>query len=253
MTVLYSRSALLRLPLACMVALILALPAVSQEGDVTCVGANLSTYAELGFCLPEEVVVEPEAVEEAKYSGGREVRASMLLNGSRTSLHILYPCLPPESELDPAAMRSLLEAYDPAMGQANYSENLIEISGRPAVWGQVGERIFAAYQPAVQNPVLVVLDGNMSSEIMVEFLGNLSITPTGDSPLLPGDCPDITAAPAEVTGEGVTSQAGQVTPTSNAELRQTSLEASKQRMAADMEAAKKRLEETKERMFGYRR
>ncbi len=66
------------------------------------------SYAELGFCLPPQVVVEPESVEEVNYTSGREVRASMLLNGSRVSLHLLYPCQAPQTKLEPEALKSLI-------------------------------------------------------------------------------------------------------------------------------------------------
>jgi len=36
------------------------LPAAAQEDNITCTSADLGGYAELGFCLPENVIVEPE-------------------------------------------------------------------------------------------------------------------------------------------------------------------------------------------------
>jgi len=153
------------------------LPAAAQEDNITCTSADLGGYAELGFCLPENVIVEPENLEEANYTAGREVRAFMLLNGSRVSLHLLYPCQAPQTELEPEAMKSLLEAYDPAMMQANYSDSMLSIRNRSALWGEVDSQIFVAYQPSNQTPVLILMDGNMSDELMVAFLGDLRITP----------------------------------------------------------------------------
>ena len=236
--------------------LLASLPAAAQEDNVTCTSADMGSYAELGFCLPKDVVVEPETLEEVNYTAGREVRASMLLNGSRVSLHLLYPCQPPQTELEPAAMKSLIEAYDPAMMQANYSDSNLSIGDRPALWGEVANQIFVAYQPTNQTPALILMDGSMSDELMVGFWGDLRITPKeGSSPLLPGYCPDSTAAPAEVNVESnpaaSAEASSQLTGETTAESRQAKLMSGKERMAADMEAAKERLAAAKEKMMGY--
>jgi len=232
------------------------LPAAAQGDNVTCKNASMGSYAELVFCLPENVVVEPENLDEVNYTAGREVRASMLLNGSRVSLHLLYPCQAPQTEMEPAAMKSLLEAYDPAMMQANYSNSNLSVGDRPALWGEVANQIFVAYQPANQTPALILMDGNMSDELMVGFLGDLRITPKeGISPLLPGYCLDSTAAPAEVNVESnpaaSAETSSQLTGETTAESRKAKLMTSKEKMAADMEAAKERLAATKEKMMGY--
>ena len=239
--------------------LLAPLPVAAQESNATCTSADMGSYAELYFCLPHDVVVEPETIGEANYTAGKEVRASMLLNGSRVSLHLLYPCQAPQTELEPAAMKSLLEAYDPAFMQANYSDSMLSVSGRPALWGQMASQnqIFVAYQPTNQTPALILMDGNMSDELMVSFLGDLRMTPKeGSSPLSPGYCPDTTAVPAEVNVENtpaINNAAGsQVTgQTTTVEARQDKLMTSKEKMAADMEAAKERLAATKEKMMGY--
>jgi hypothetical protein len=239
--------------------LLASLPAAAQEGNATCTSADMGSYAELGFCLPNDAVVEPETIGEANYTAGREVGASMLLNGSRVSLHLLYPCQAPQTELEPAAMKSLLEAYDPAFMQANYSDSMLSVSGLPALWGQMASpnQIFVAYQPTNQTPALILMDGSMSDDLMVAFLGDLRITPTeGSSPLTPGYCPETTAVPAEVNVESnpaPNTEAGsnQVTGQTTAEARQDKFMTSKEKMAADMEAAKEKLAEAKERMKGY--
>ncbi len=220
----------------------------------------MDNYAELDFCLSPEVVAEAaSAVEVENYSAGREVRASLLLNGSMVSLHLLYPCQAPQTELEPAAMKSLLEAYDPAFMQANYSDSMKSFRGLPALWGQMASQnqIFVAYQPTNQTPALILMDGSISDELMAGFLSDLRIIPNeGSSPLSPGYCPDTTAVPAETnventpainngTGSQVTEQ------TTPAEARQDKFMTSKEKMAADMEAAKEKLAEAKERMMGY--
>jgi hypothetical protein len=182
----------------------------------------------------------------------------MLLNGSRVSLHLLYPCQAPQTELEPAAMKPLIEAYDPVMMQANYSDSMKSFSGRPALWGQMvnQNQIFVAYQPTNQTLALILMDGNMSDELMAGFLGDLRITPKeGSSPLLPGYCPDSTAASAEVNVQSnpaaSTEASSQLTGETTAESRQEKLMTSKEKMAADMEAAKERMAATKEKMMGY--
>lgn len=250
----------LKLLFICILLCLLApLPVAAQESNATCTSADMGSYAELGFCLPKEVAVEPETIAEANYTAGREVRASMLLNGSRVSLHLLYPCQTPQTEMEPAAMKSLLEAYDPAFMQANYSDSMLSVSGRPALWGQMASQnqIFVAYQPTNQTPALILMDGSMSDELMVAFLGDLRITPKeGSSPLSPGYCPDTTTVPVESSVENTTvtnnEAGGQVTgQTTAAEARQDKFMTSKEKMAADMEAAKEKLAEAKERMMGY--
>jgi len=235
--------------------LLASLPAAAQGDNVTCTSADMGSYAELGFCLPENVVVEPETLDEVNYTAGREVRASLLLNGSRVSLHLLYPCQAPQTELDLAAMRSLLEAYDPAMMQANYSDSNLSIGNRSALWGEVDSQIFVTYQPTNRTPALILMDGNMSDELMVGFLADLRITPKeGISPLMPGYCPDSTAAPAEVNVQGNPAAgaeaSSQLTGETTAESTQEKLMTSKEKMAADIQAAKERMAATKKAMMG---
>jgi len=166
--------------------------AAAPEKDV-CTGAEMGSYANLVFCLPPEVVVEPETMAEVNYTGGREVAASMLLNGSRVGLHLLYPCIAPQKELEPGGLKPFLEAYNPILAQAEYNES---VPG-PALWGQIGNQIFIAYQPNNLTVALVLMDINMSEKMMTTFLGNLSIAVNeGVTPLTPGYCPDTTVAPA---------------------------------------------------------
>ena len=212
----------------------------------------MKSYADLVFCLPPAVeAAAASAVEEWNYTAGREVRAALLINGSRVSLHLLYPCQAPAAELEPAAMKSLLEAYDPAMKQANYFDSLLNIGSRPAIGGQVADQIFAAYQPANQTVALILMDVNMSQDLMVTFLSGLRITPKdGSSPLWPGYCQDTTAV-STAGKEKAPSVAGEVSQLSPAEARAAQFEAAKEKMAADMEAARKKLESARGSMMGF--
>jgi hypothetical protein len=240
--------------------LLTSLPAAAQDKNVTCVGASMGSYAELGFCLPPQVVVEPESVEEANYTSGREVRASMLLNGSRVVLHLLYPCQAPQTEIGSEALKSLIGKYDPALMQANYSDSLLSISGLPAIWGQLAnQKIIAAYQPTNQTPALVVMDGSMNEDTMASFLEYLQITvKEGSSPLMPGYCPDTTVAsvdvkpadvePAKVSAENNTAVSNYVTGQTDVPEAKKAFMSAKDKMAADREAAMAMMQKAKERM-----
>ena len=256
----------LTLLLGCiLLGLLTSLPAAAQDKNVTCVGASMGSYAEMGFCLPPQVVVEPESVEEANYTSGREVRASMLLNGSRVSLHLLYPCQAPQTELEPEALKSLIGTYDPALMQTNYSDSLLAISGLPAIWGQLAnQKIIAAYQPSNQTPALIVMDESMNEDTMASFLEYLQITvKEGSSPLLPGYCPDTTAASSEVkpaeiepakvnvendTAVDNTAVDSYVTGQTGAAETRKALMSAKDKMAADREAAMAMMKKAKERI-----
>ncbi len=199
--ILSGRSAPLGIVLFCCIilGLLTVLPAAAQSDNLTRVTMPMSdktnNYAELAYILPSRVNVEADTLQVLNYTGGKEVKASILLNGSKVSLYLLYPCQPPQTLLEPDALKSLLAASDPAIMQANYSDSLLGISGQPAIWGQMATQIFAAYQPTNQTAAVVVMDGALPEETMAEFLGNMSITPNeGVSPLVPGYCPDTTAA-----------------------------------------------------------
>ncbi len=173
--------------------------AVAQEKDV-CTGAEMGSYAKLVFCLPPEVVVEPETMAESNYTGGREVAASMLLDGNRVELHLLYPCEAPQREVEPAELKPYLEAFDPIMAQAVYNES----ETGPALLGQLGNRNLIAYQPNNMTVAMILTDVNMSANMMTTFLGNLSISVNEDvTP--PGNCQgsadatDTTIAPETTT------------------------------------------------------
>jgi hypothetical protein len=175
-----------KLLLFCCIALGLmtALSAAADQNKDVCTGAEMGDYAKMVFCLPPEVAVEPESMAESNYTDGREVGASMLLDGYRVELHLLYPCLAPQRELAPAELKPYLEAFDPIMSQTVYNES----ETGPALLGRLGNRNLIAYQPNNVTVALILTDVNMSANLMASFLGNLSIAVNeGITP--PGNCP----------------------------------------------------------------
>ncbi len=209
--------------------------AAAQEKDV-CTGAEMGSYAKLVFCLPPEVVVEPETMAEANYTGGREVAASMLLNGSRVELHLLYPCQAPYEELEPAKLKPYLEAFDPILAQTVYNESEIA----PALLGKIGNRNLIAYQPNNLTVALILTDVNMSANMTATFLGNLSIAVNeGIAP--PSNCPDTTdttVAPAvEAVEENPVTSPVTVVKMTPAEK----MKADREKIKAAMDAARKKL------------
>jgi hypothetical protein len=229
---------------------------------------KMNNYAELAYILPSRVNVEADTLQVLNYTDGREVKASILLNGSRVSLYLLYPCQTPQALLETGALKTLLAASDPAILKANYSDTLLAISGRPAIWGQMANQIFAAYQPTNQTAAVVVMDGSLPEETMADFLGNLSITPNeGVTPLTPGYCPDTTVATAS-TGAPVSAETTEApanetavanpapstpaaaTPTV-AEIVKGKTMSRNDKMAADRAAALAKLDEERRKMKGY--
>jgi hypothetical protein len=164
--------------------------------------------------------------------------------------------------LETGALKTLLAASDPAILKANYSDTLLAISGRPAIWGQMANQIFAAYQPTNQTAAVVVMDGSLPEETMADFLGNLSITPNeGVTPLSPGYCPDTTVATAASTVAPVSAETTAVanpapstpaaaTPTVAETAKNNALSA-KEKQAADRAAALAKLDEARQKMKGY--
>jgi len=177
---------------------------------------------------------------EANYTGGREVAASMLLNGSRVELHLLYPCQAPQEELEPAKLKPYLEAFDPILAQTVYNE-----SGQgPALLGQLGNRNLIAYQPNNMTVALILTDINMSANMMAAFLGNLSIS-VNEGVAPPSNCPDTMAdnvapdvAPAEAAIQDNS------IPSEVADKKMTPAEkmkADREKIKAAMDAARKKL------------
>lgn len=219
----------------------------NTQNNNVCTGAEMGDYAKLVFCLPPEVNVEAESMSEGNYTSGREVAASMLLDGNRVGLHLLYPCEAPEKELEPVELKPYLEGYNPILSQANYNES---VPG-PALWGQIGNQIFISYQPNNQTIALILMDMNMSESMMTSFLGNLSIA-VNDSIAPPSNCPDTTET---ASGNAVSAQTAvqNNAETSTAENNQVTSETStgntvtpaKSNAATDINAARARLEAMK--------
>jgi hypothetical protein len=243
--------------------LLTSLPVAAQAESLTPISAPLKGYAELGFYVPSEIAVEPEDLAEANYTGGREVKATMFVNGSRVSVHLLYPCQAPVAKLDSAALKAEIDAYNPAMAQAVYNPTPLNVSEQSASWGQVGSQIFVAYQPSIQTIALVLIDDSLDENTLEYLLGSLQITVNKDStPLWPGLCPDTsgsTAALAQNASENNAIAAGNNLlenlksggVKSVGEARDTRLESSKERMSADMEAAQERLAAAKDKLKGF--
>ncbi len=241
----------------CITAGLMAGFASAQENETnnnTCTGAELGVYASMAFCLPPEVVVEPETMGEANYSSGSEVAASMLLDGSRVELHLLYPCQAPEAELEPTDLKPYLEAYDPAFAQAAYNESVTS----PILVGQIGNLKFVANQRNNQTLFLVTADMNLSDIIWGAFLENLMISVNED--VAPAsNCPgaaipeatieaseveeEIAAAMEEIE-ENETAIASPSEP-ATVETTEATIATGKDKMAADMAAAQAKMDELK--------
>lgn len=249
----------LKILLGCFLLCILAsLPALAQADSLTPITADLNGYAQLSFYVPSGVAVEPQALEEANYTEGREVKAIMLVNGSRVSLHLLYPCQASAALLEPDGLKTALNAYNSGMTQAVYNPSPLNISGQSALWGQVGKQIFVAYQPSVQTIALALIDESLDENTLQYLLGSLNITVNkGSSPLWPGYCPDTSAskaAPAKTVDKGIAAASKMLENGPEVEEEQpapTVPESNKDRMAADMAAAQERLNAAKNKFKGF--
>ena len=234
----------------------------NATSNYTCTGAELATesgsYASMAFCLPPEVVVEPEGISESNYSSGSEVAASMLLDGNRVELHLLYPCQPPQGELEPADLKPYLEAYDPVFTQAAYNESITA----PILIGQIGNLKFVANQRN-QTLFLVTADMNLSDETWGVFLENLMIS-VNDGVAPASNCPGTiapeassnettstaseleaeVAAALEPVQENETATASPSQP-ETVESTEETIATGKEKMAADMAAAQAKMDELK--------
>lgn len=255
---------LLRCLLFCFaLCLLTALPAAAQAESLTPFSADLDGYATLGFYVPTEATVEPESLEEANYTEGREVKAVLLINGSRVSLHLLYPCEAPASQLEPDALKTAVNSFNSGLNQTVYNPTPLNISGQSALWGQVGNQIVVAYQPSIQTIALVLIDESLDENTLEYLIGSLQIAVNqGSSPLWPGYCPDTTvseAATAEPAGSAnediavASKMLEEKGPVVEAEpgAEPTVPESSKDRMSSDIEAAKEKLDAAKSKFKGF--
>jgi hypothetical protein len=203
----------IEMPLGCLLfyfalCLLTTLPAAAQAGSLTPFSADLDGYAALNFDVPTEAPVVAESLNEVNYTGGAEVKAVLLINGSSVSLNLLYPCQAPPANMEPNALKAAIDAFNSELSQTVYSPNPLNISGQSAMWGQVGNQIVVVYQPSVQTVALVLIDDSLDENTMEYFLGSLEITVNeGNSPIMPGYCPDTSgsgAAPAQAASKSTT-------------------------------------------------
>ncbi|MCK9404932.1 MAG: hypothetical protein M0Q47_00760 [Methanothrix sp.] len=245
-------------------------PAVAQGENYTRLavplGDETNTYAEFATILPSVVNAEPNDQQILNYTGGKDIWTSILLNGSKVDIFLLYPCQPPVGLLDAEGMKSLLASADETILQANFSEAELYIEGRPAIWGMLGASLFAAYQPTNQTAALLVMEGSLDEDTMYHLLYNMSITVTeGMTPIPPGYCSDTTAVDgadaiaadatgtAEATIDGAAAVDASASTGATAAVTQTTSglnqsQSRKEKAEADRAAAMARLEEAKAAM-----
>jgi len=245
-------------------------PAVAQGENYTRLavplGDETNTYAEFATILPSVVNAEPNDQQILNYTGGKDIWTSILLNGSKVDIFLLYPCQPPLGLLDAEGMKSLLASADETILQANFSEAELYIEGRPAIWGMLGASLFAAYQPTNQTAALLVMEGSLDEDTMYHLLYNMSITVTeGMTPIPPGYCSDTTAVDgadaiaadatgtAEATIDGAAAVDASASTGATAAVTQTTSglnqsQSRQEKAEADRAAAMARLEEAKAAM-----
>lgn len=185
-----SASTALMMLFGCLILSFLACqPAAAQNESFTPVVAPLMDYAELSFIVPSEVTSEGESRFEDNYSAGRYVAASILLNGSRVYTFLLYPCDAPETWLDAFGVKAAVESFNTGLNRTIYSSTPLNISGQPAIWGQMENQILVAYQPSVQTISMTFIDENISESVLEYLLGSMQINVSESaSPLWPGYC-----------------------------------------------------------------
>jgi hypothetical protein len=230
------------------------------------IGDEVNNYAELVTLVPPAAEAKPVEQETLNYPGGKDIKTSFLLNGSAVDIFLLYPCQPPEVLLDAEGLKSLLATADESITLANYSENELFIADKPAIWGVLGSKLLAAYQPTNQTAALIVMDSNLDEYTLFNFLVYMNITVDESlTPIPPGYCSDATAVDgadaiaadatgtAEATIDGAaavdtsasTGAAAAVTQTASG-LNQS--QSRKEKAEADRAAAMARLEEAKAAM-----
>lgn len=154
LTILARRPAVARLliSLCIVLGLLIANLAAAQEESyihlTMPLGDETDTYAELGTIVPSAFDVEPYEQKILNYTGGKDIKTSILLNGSRIDIFLLYPCQPPASLLDAEGLISLLATVDANILLANYSQSELYIDDRPAIWGILGD----PYSPPTSPP-----------------------------------------------------------------------------------------------------
>jgi hypothetical protein len=219
-----------------MIALIALAQGICQEADLG--------YAKFGFCVPEQVDVVGDYIKVQNYTGGKDVAASITLDGNKVELHLLYPCQAPQEELERAELKPYLEAFDSILAQTEYNES---VPGQ-VLLGQIGNMDLIAYQPVNQTIALLLMDVNMSSELRSDFLTNLSIRIIEETtPLTPGYCPDSTI-PASVQETATASGTDAKDTAAATESASAQPVTGKDKMSTDINAAKEQIEKLKKSM-----
>lgn len=254
----------MKLLLGCfLLCLLTALSAAAQGTDLTCQSVDMAGYANASFCLPTGVSVVNEDLAEVNYTEGREVKALLRFDMSEIYLHLLYPCII-SAEMSESEIKSHIEAYDPQIKIAGYGAESIVVNGKPAVWGNVGNWTFVAYQPADNAIMLMYLDDSLPGEVGSGFLEGLEVSVNqAVTPLPPGYCsnanPGQTAETYAAYGNVSSYSKSDIDydlvnnnyQKPNAEARMERFEAAKEQMVSDMEDTKERLNEAKENLGGY--
>lgn len=227
------------------------------------IGDEVNNYAELVTLVPSAAEAKPVEQETLNYPGGKDIKTSILLNGSAVDIFLLYPCQPPEAMLDAEGLKSLLAAADESIMLANYSENELIMDDKPAIWGALGPKLLAAYQPTNQTAALIVMDSNLDEYTLFNFLIYMNITVDESlTPIPHGFCPDTTAIADEAaattgataTAEALMDETAAVDASASIEEEQTAAvtqtesnppQSRKEKAEADMAAAMARLDEAK--------
>lgn len=145
-----------------------------QGASPACHSMDIGNYANMSFCIPAEASVVPGTLTEDNYSQGEDVIMSLLLNGSKVGLHLLYPCEIKEG-LTPSGLRESVNAFDPEMAQANYNLTPMNISGQKALWAVLDNMTFVVYQPANNTVAIIFFDEDMPYLMKLSFLESLRI------------------------------------------------------------------------------
>ncbi|MFB3765768.1 MAG: hypothetical protein ACE14P_11060 [Methanotrichaceae archaeon] len=124
--------------------------------------------------MPSNVSVVSGAFAEGNYSQGEDVIMSLMLNGSKVGLHLLYPC-EIRKNLTLSGLRGSVNAFDPEMAQASYNSTPINISGLKALWGGLDNMTFAVYQPADTTVAIIFFNVGMPYRMKLDFLASLRI------------------------------------------------------------------------------
>jgi hypothetical protein len=181
-TIIHNKTEYIGTPLKLLLIYFICLMAAQcQDTGTECHSMDIGDYANLSVCVPPEISVVPGNVTVGNYSQGADVVTTLLLNGSKMGLHLLYPCKI-KADLTLSGLRSATNAFDPTMGQADYNSTPIKISGLDALWGKLENMTFAVYQPSKGTVAIIFFDEGTPYDIILSFLDSLSINVSDQSP-----------------------------------------------------------------------